>query len=177
MTKARDDLPVEYLRSALAYDPDTGSLTWKERPDMAVQWNAKFAGREAGTVNDRGYVVVAIYQRDYRAHRIAWALTTGAWPDGEIDHANLVKSDNRWSNLRVSTHAQNNQNKPQQANNTSGYKGVSYCRMTASWIARMKIGAKYVVLGRAADPEQAHALYRSAANEHRGKFSNVGSKG
>ena len=33
MEIAKDkELPVEYLRECFHYDPETGELTWKERP-------------------------------------------------------------------------------------------------------------------------------------------------
>ena len=170
MTRARDDLAVEYVRSAFTYDANSGDLFWKDRADQQPQWNGKFQGRRAGTINDRGYVIVAIGGRDYRAHRLAWAIVTGEWPLGEMDHVNLNKADNRWANLRLATHSQNNQNKRAQSNNTSGFKGVSFCRVTRSWVARMKIGERYEVLGRSAAPEGARDLYQSAAAAQRGEF-------
>lgn len=176
MSKPRDDLPAAYVCTALRYEPSTGILTWKTRDDKGPQWNGKFAGKVAGTVNDRGYVIVTINGKDYRAHRLAWVIVTGAWPDGEIDHRNLVKSDNWWINLRRSTHAQNNQNKPAQSNNTSGYKGVSWCKLTKSWVARIKAGGRYIVVGRSESPEGAHVLYAAAAGQHHGEFSNVASR-
>lgn len=176
MTKARDDLPVEYVRSALDYDPETGFLTWKFRADRAPQWNGKFVGRRAGTINDRGYVVVTINGPDFRGHRLAWAIMTGEWPDGEIDHENLIKSDNRWCNLRLATHAQNNHNKLAQWNNTSGFKGVSYSKTMKSWVARIMIDGRYKVLGYTSTPDAAHHLYATASDLHRNVFSNVGKR-
>lgn len=176
MTKARDDLPVAYVREALDYDPATGLLVWKVRSDMAPQWNGKFAGKIAGTINDRGYVVISINNKDFRAHRIAWAIVTGEWPKDEIDHKNLVKSENWWDNLRPSTHVQNNQNKPAQSNSQSGFKGVSWCKITKTYVVRMRVGKSYPILGRAATPEAAHAIYIEAATKHRGEFANAQSR-
>jgi hypothetical protein len=176
MTKARDDLPVECVRSVLDYDPATGVLVWKSRQDRIGRWNTERVGKIAGTINDRGYIVVAINGKDFRAHRLAWAIVTGEWPEAEIDHRNMIKSDNRWDNLRPSTHSQNNQNKTAQSNNTSGYKGVSFCKVSRTWSARMKVGTRYKFLGRYSTPEEAHARYVEAAQEHRGEFANAGSR-
>ena len=51
-----------------------------------------------------------IYDKPYRAHRVIWALVHGEWPEGQIDHINGVRDDNRLENLRVVTN-QDNQKK------------------------------------------------------------------
>jgi hypothetical protein len=43
----------------------------------------------------------------------------------QVDHRNGDKLDNQKHNLRKSSHAQNQQNRPKNVNNTSGYKGVA----------------------------------------------------
>lgn len=172
MSKPKDDLSVSYVRSILSYDPVMGLLWWRSRTDRSVQWNGKFAGKIAGWLNDRGYVIVTINGKDYRAHRLAAVIMNGTWPEAEIDHRALSKSDNRWDSLRDSTHVQNNQNKKAQSNNTSGFKGVSFCKMTNLWVARIKIGDKYVVVGKGATPLEASFHYNGAAEKHHGEFAN-----
>lgn len=174
MTRARDDLSPAYVAAVLDYDPVSGDFRWRYRANASPQWNGRFAGKLAGTVNDRGYVIICIDGGDFRAHRLAWAIMTGGWPSNEIDHDNLDKGDNSWSNLRESTHGENNRNKPAQSNNSSGFKGVSYCKLTRQWIARIMVGGKYLVVGKAATPELAHQAYSAAALEHHGKFARVG---
>lgn len=51
---------------------------------------------------------------------------TGKEPPENIDHVNGNSLDNRWSNLRAATVAQNQQNKSLQRNNHSGLKGVHW---------------------------------------------------
>lgn len=92
-------------RALLAYDPETGALTWRvDRPPRAKSGAA--AGYDAG----HGYRKVSIGGRRYYAHRIAVLLVTGDWPTGVVDHLNGLRSDNRWCNLRVVTQRENLRN-------------------------------------------------------------------
>ncbi len=51
------------------------------------------------------------------------------------DHVNMIRYDNRQTNLRVVTIQQNNRNKTKQHNNTSGKNGVSFHNGKQAWIA------------------------------------------
>lgn len=117
---------VEHLAEALDYNPATGEFVWKERPAAHFHdagkpaemrrklWNGKFAGKPALTCCDpRGYRKGMLNQKMVWAHRAAIALAIGEWPEGEVDHINRDKSDNRISNLRVVTHQQNAMNRTQ----------------------------------------------------------------
>ena len=82
-------------RELLAYDPETGIVRWiKDRGGCAKK------GRLAGSEDRDGYIVVGIYERQYKMHRVIWLMMTGQWPKGEIDHKNRIRWDNRWRNLR-----------------------------------------------------------------------------
>lgn len=118
--RSRLDLTADYLRLRLHYDPSTGIFTWvKARSDNV--------GNTAGSLNDKGYVVIKIDDRLYKAHRLAVLYMTGEWPEETVDHKNRNKSDNRWENLREATQAQNSANQCMHARNKNGAKGVSKC--------------------------------------------------
>lgn len=58
-----------------------------------------------------------------------------------VDHINGNKLDNRRENLRVCTHQTNMRNRPNPyANNTSGYRGVTYIKRTKKWRAFLSLG-------------------------------------
>jgi hypothetical protein len=82
------------IREIIAYDPITGKFTW------LVHTPGRTRGKEAkGTVANNGYIHIRVDRRIYLAHRLAWYLSYGMWPN-TIDHINRIKTDNRLSNLR-----------------------------------------------------------------------------
>jgi hypothetical protein len=77
-----------------------GNLYWKNRPDMAKNWNNRFAGAKAGSETG-GYINVGINKVLYRLHRIIYEMFHGAIPDKmTIDHINGDTLDNRIENLQ-----------------------------------------------------------------------------
>lgn len=171
----RDSLTYSFVLEALSYDPSTGEFFWKERPTFhfasaaAMQkWNRKHAGKKAGRVSDRGYVLVVLRYCTYRAHRLAWLYMTGEWPQYEIDHRDGNRANNRWSNLRDIPGAGNRQNTKRQANNTSGYTGVVFHKNSGRWHAVIKINRRTISLGYYEKPIHAYEAYLAAkAKYHR----------
>lgn len=105
------------LKSLLRYEPDTGHFFWIETRGPAK------AGNLAGSPCNKGYIVIGVGGRVYKAHRLAWLYMTGGWPLAQIDHINQQKGDNRWANLREATNQQNCCNRTRR--NKHGYPGVS----------------------------------------------------
>ncbi len=156
-------LTADEVRKLLDYDPETGIFRWKPRtPDMfdggnrtCAAWNTRWAGKMTGCPSDEGYLRIVIFGKCHKAHRLAWAITNGCWPESDIDHRNVEKSDNRIENLRKSTKLQNARNKRIISTNTSGFKGVSYRKDRDKWTAQIMIGGKQRHLGYFGSPELA----------------------
>lgn len=143
------DIEIEYLRSVLTYNPDSGTLFWKARPDSmfpetapggsrgaAMSWNKRWANKPAMmTKHGNGYLCGTLCGRKLLAHRVAWAVFHGCWPTHEIDHINGEKTDNRITNLRDVEPAINQRNIGAQSNSKSGIRGVSWCKRDKRWIA------------------------------------------
>jgi hypothetical protein len=163
--KFQKHVSAEDVRRHLDYDARTGAFTWRVSPSLGVK-----AGDPAGFSHD-GYVSIGIKGKYYRAHRLAWLWMTGEWPAGEIDHENLRKNDNRWANLRLATHSQNQTNKRAGKNNTSGFKGVSFCAKSKAWRAQISVDHKKIYLGTHATKEEAHAAYLAGAEKHHGTYA------
>lgn len=116
----------------------------------------------------KGYVVRSVNKNGKtttteRLHRRIMKPQRGLQVD-HIDHNTL---DNRKSNLRVCTNAQNCQNR-KQARGSSGYEGV--CRENSKWLARIQANGKRVRLGLFDTPESAHQVYLEAVPRYFGDF-------
>jgi len=97
------------------------------------------------------------------ASRLAWFYVHGAWPDGQVDHINGDHTDNRLSNLRVLTNAQNAQNRSRaRRNNSTGLLGVSYDKRDDRYRARIMVDGRMVSLGYHPTAHEAHAAYLEA---------------
>lgn len=143
---------VTTLRQLLDYDPETGELTWRQRPLSYFsesagkikrppewswrKWNTAFAGKPAFTFTDsRGVKSGAILRKQYKAHRICWAIYYGEHPSRDIDHINGNPSDNRIANLRLVSHYENMRNMKKPAHNSSGCVGVQFNKGMNKWQA------------------------------------------
>ena len=90
-----------------------------------------------------------------------------------IDHVNGDTLDNRKSNLRVCTRADNKRSRPKQSNNTLGYKGVFKTKNGhLRFGARIGNGrSKHQYLGSFNTIEEAARAYDQAAKEKHGEFA------
>ncbi len=140
------------------YDAETGVFTW------AVAGRGIRVGAVAGVKTSEGYWQIKLGFKAYRAHRLAWFLVHGVWPDGSIDHINGDRLDNRIANLRIASHAVNMQNKRvAMANNKScGLLGVTWNIQHERWQASVMVNKKRHFLGHFDTPEAAHAAYLEA---------------
>lgn len=152
------------VAALLDYSPDTGKFTWRVRRGGMAQ-----AGTQAGSIDTYGYAQIGINRTVFLAHRLAWLLSYGVMPDGEIDHINGDRSDNRIENLRLASKGQNCQNSALRSDSSSGFKGVS--RHQKKYQARISFNKKLIHLGYFETPEAAHEAYRKAAAEYFGEFA------
>lgn len=160
------------IRNALRYED--GKLFWLWRDDIPLAVNKRFAGKEAGSRDNKGYVVVRLNLAIYKAHRIVWCIHNGPIPDGmEVDHINGLKDDNRIENLRLCSGSENLANRPAPSHNTSGQKGVTWDKRRQKWAAEIKFNGRKRYLGRYAEKSDAIAAYRKAAHELHGEFARL----
>lgn len=154
-------ISVEMARELFEYDPLTGVVSMASRRRANSE-----KGKRAGHVNVHGYREVKIQvsgkKYSFIEHRLIWFLMNGEWPPHQIDHVNGVRDDNRWSNLRLATKAQNQANTRRYRNNTSGFRGVSKSP-NGRWRASIKVNGKSRAIGVFDTKEAAAAAYLKTA--------------
>lgn len=89
-----------------------------------------------------------------------------------VDHINGNGLDNRRSNLRICTHAENCRNRRKIKGKTL-YKGVRNNRGSKinPYVSTISVGKHQVYLGTFATPEDAYIAYCRAAIQYHGKFA------
>jgi hypothetical protein len=161
-------IDTSIIRERLDYDPATGIFRWKISPCRRLK-----KGDLAGAFC-KGYRVIKIGNKTYRAARLAWQYVYGEEPPNEIDHINGVKNDDWIENLRCATHQENCCNRKRRSDNVSGHKGVSWDSRASAWQAQVMAKGIPVHLGYYENPEEAGAAYRSHVPRLHGEFSNTG---
>jgi hypothetical protein len=172
------------LRQLLDYNPDTGAFIWRARPESMFSssrqtaahncniWNARFAGKSAGCVN-QGYHKIRVNDVLYLAHILAWIMVYDAVPSGDLDHVNMDPSDNRIQNLREAPRSQNMGNTRAHKDSFTGRKGVYFDKKGACFVARVCKDGVCKYLGRFAQLDDAASAYTSAAQDAFGEFARV----
>lgn len=179
----RTEIAPALLARIFRYDPETGVLYWRARSEdlfsdtprrsrqrNAVWWNGRFAEKRAcKSDSHKGYLRVGVFGVEYPAHRIVWALNTGTWPSGALDHVDGNKTNNRMSNLRIATVSENNRNRA--AFGKSKFRGVSWRSRQNTWVAAIKLDGKTEFLGLFKAEEEAARAYDAAATRLHGAFA------
>lgn len=175
-------IPVSLMAKLLNYDPETGLFTWRERsaswfassgkarpPEWeANRWNSRHAGKPAMTTTNSGYKIGRVDSVILMAHRVAWAIHYGSWPENDIDHIDGDRSNNRICNLRSATRSQNMMNIGVRSSSKSGLKGVSPIR--GKWMATIGVNGKSEYLGVYECKFAAYEAYKKRAEELHGEF-------
>lgn len=177
-----EDIAHAAVVALLDYEPLTGRLVWRTKTGSGRSvniWNAKTAGREAGSISEVSgqpgllYRRVRLFGTLYAAHRLIFFIVTGRWPNDRIDHEDRDGLNNRWTNLREATAQQNQFNRTRRKDNPCRFKGVRSHRDGVRWQARITIDYRSIHLGIFDTDELAAVAYDRAANARHGEFANT----
>lgn len=160
-------LTAEKVKQLLLYNPEIGSFTWLADPKMG----RKRRGTVAGVIANTGYRHIKIDQLKYMAHRLAWLVVHGSWPEFDVDHINGHLDDNRIENLREATRSDNCANRRLESFGVSGFKGVHWNKKLGKWQVGIKKDGVKKYLGLFTNIDEAKATYVAEAEKLFGPFS------
>jgi hypothetical protein len=153
-------LTAARLRQLYSYDPEAGSFTRLVR----IGRN-HFPGVVAGAPFGKGYRRLRVDGQTYVVHRLVWLYVNGNWPNGDIDHIDGDKSNNRICNLRDVNRSTNLENlKGTKAKDKSRLLGA-FPVNKRSWFSRIQVKGRSIYLGCFQSAEDAHAAYLAAKRE------------
>ena len=143
-----------------------------ERAIIGPKWFAKVVRRKDGTVRNI-YAIRHVYRNGKktteRLHRFLLGITDD--PAIQVDHApDHSGLNNRRSNLRICTNAQNQHNRRLDVNSTSGVKGVSWDKRAGKFRASIMAGGRSKNLGCYASKYDAGRSYDVASKKYHGSY-------
>lgn len=149
LESANLDILTEYI----AYDESSPScLRWLKRPCGNV-----FPGFVAGSLDSRGYWSVSLKGIRYKGHHVVMLLHGSLpSPGDEVDHVDRNPSNNRISNLRWVSGAENARNRSHRSERVSEYSHVSWSKKMQKWRVQIQANGAQHHLGTFDDDYTAH---------------------
>ncbi len=152
-------LCAERARELFSYVPETGTLTRKVY--LGVRGPGSYTTKPLAPGRAR---VVKVDGKSYLAHRVAWLIETGEWPERFLDHKNGRRGDNALINLREASPQLNAENRRKaRRGSRTGLLGVSCCG--TGYQVRVTLAGTTRHLGTYRTPAEAHQAYLTAKRE------------
>ena len=130
-------------------------------------------------VKNSGFVVIVSHSNNKTKHTFLHKVIMPARKGLQVDHINGNRLDNRKSNLRICTHAENQRNKKIRSDSKNKYKGVCLHRCIKNgktyryFYARVYVDKKCYTKHGAKSEEEAALLYNELAKKYHGEFANL----
>lgn len=129
--------------------------------------NAEYLRRGRWSLSSQGYAVTSTPQY-FDGLTFMHRVVTRAQKGKVVDHINHIRVDNRLSNLRECTQAENNKNR-RSLHSKSGLRGVRLHNDGVRWAAYISLPSKKLLsLGQYATPKLAAYAYDAAARKIHG---------
>lgn len=117
-------------------------------------------------IDSGGYVMTYIKGEYIRLHRFLLMPEKGVI----VDHINRNTLDNRKENLRLSDYTHNLINQKRRKDNTSGYTGVYYNKLTNKWFANIHKYKRLIYLGTYSKKSEAIKARKLAEEKYFGNY-------
>lgn len=155
------------IADGLYYEIETGKpWTNKKR-----QWGYRNYLTPLNAKRD-GYYLVRINEKMFDWHRIVYEHFNGKIPDGmDVDHKDNNPDNNLIDNLQLLTHKDNCRFRNKNKNNSTGFAGVSFHKLTKKFRAQIRINGKIKNLGLFLSAQEAYVAYIKAKIEYHGDES------
>ena len=127
-------------------------------------------GDQVGWPTTSEYLCTKIHYKTYFVHKIIFLMHYGYIPQ-IVDHIDGNINNNKIENLRAVNLSQNQHNRKQSKNNTSGFKNVSWCKRTQKWQVVLSCNNKQMAFGRYDDIELADLVAQEAREKYHGEFA------
>ncbi len=137
---------INLIREYIDYNPESGLFS---RIKLTVNDSVSDLGVITGLDNG-GYIIFSVLGKSYLAHRLAF-LFMGEDIPILVDHKNRIRSDNRWTNIRVADRFINAQNRGTPKNNVSGHPGVIFDKHRNKFRTYVRFNGKSYTAGRFAE--------------------------
>lgn len=120
-------------------------------------------------LDEDGYVKTNdnITRKLIRFHRLILPVTE----EEQVDHIKHKNYDNRKSQLRIVTNAQNSMNRTIQSNNTSGVTGIYWDEKKQRWCVEIMINQKKIYIGVFENFNDAVKARKEAEEKYFGEYS------
>jgi hypothetical protein len=154
-----ESITKEMVDSKYRYDSITGAFS-------VANPHPYMPRRNPGTVSNRGYLMLNLCGRQCSAHRLAFLIMTGRWPENHVDHIDGNRLNNAWANLRDVKRQTNNENvRKARKDSHTGYLGARK-RPNGTFYAAITVNRKGIWLGTFKTVEEAHHVYLEAKRQY-----------
>ena len=151
--------PLELLEEHFIYNPTTGDLINRRTGNIARRLDSK-----------KKYIQVDFLNQGWQANRFCFYMGTKKNPGLiQVDHKDQNKTNNKLSNLRLLTNAEQQLNTKVRSNCKSGHRGVFFDKKGNKWrayIADPKKKGKKIFVYRGDSEEKAIADRKAAERKY-----------
>lgn len=139
-TMLKSEITQAILHEYLAYDINTGFLTWlKKRSKKAC------VGSRAGSyIPNNGFRVISLFGKSYPEHHVIWCWVHGYWPKNRIDHKDQNHANNAIANLQELSVGQHTLANSARKNAKGERHGIWYCPKRDRYISEITYQRKKV---------------------------------